>query len=1135
MKRAAIFVFLLLAGAGVVWLLLQTTGAGVDRRGAAVAGDTFSEPTDADAASAEPAGDGRPGADAGAARDDDPNRIPGPDVRIVGRVLTAGGAAAPGATVAALRAEPWFEPVNYRYQRFQRYEPAVPIATTESGPGGRFELVLPRRRVVVLRATLTGHAFTHSTLFLPETGDPKEVTLHLGKGAALFGRVVAKTGEPVADAPVRLVTTNYQRPTLELETKTDAAGLFRFEDLRAGSYRVSIRREPFPLARRSVRVDGPTHVQIELVAGGAIAGRVLLADGSPLPQATLRLTTTDAVTSRQQGFAELETDAEGKYRIESILPGYVSSVVLEHRSVGRQRSSREQIDLPTKLVEPGAELQYDVRLAPGVPATGRAVLAATGAPAPGASVALLKMNSRWRGLSEVGVTKADERGHFRFPYVTEGTYALEAVSPGAARLVTRWAQAQRTITVDFYADGEASPPEQRVLLAATGTVRGTVDDVRRAGGARTSVYMQSQFGQLQAKVDDAGTFLLSNAPAMRNAVVQSHNPQHKSDPFEVVAGETVEIELGGDVDATFTGLVEDARGRPVSGARVSALPKQYLAWNLRQFLQHGWGAATTDAGGRFRVAAQEWMLKNARRGEWLLLVSHPDYALGTKKGLKLSKDGKAVETKVALSGGGTVSGRVELEGGAPAPNVVVTLTPPNWGQSDQQLMRMINSGKEPDTRRQLTARTDFDGRFEVHAVEKGVYTAHVRHPEGKSDPKQVRAGDTDLRFVVRAAHFIAGVVVDEDGRPVRNAQVAAIIPRPKGENRHVGALRAGGHFRITHLDQGSYALEVTPSKGWASGGGFVKTRIEPVATGSADVVIVVESGPAIRGRVVGTGGKPIAGAGVVAMSLEAPKKARQPNSGNNQTVRPSAVTNGRGEFEIEGVGTEEVELVALKQGFRPTTMKAVAGSGTVTLRLEVGEVIEGRILRPDGTPLARAWMNLHARSKETRDQMQDWQARGGQTFNNFGGWHMTSNQTDANGEFRFAGLLRGEYQLWVNTDGAVLPDNVLSTGAGTRVIRLESALVIRGRVVDAEGRAITLGESERIWVNARRGQRHFGGAQTDDDGSFQIEDLPAGTITLRVWAGSRGNATVNATAGDENVVIALEPPPKKKEKKPPPK
>ena len=130
------------------------------------------------------------------------------------------------------------------------------------------------------------------------------------------GTVVnAMTGEPIRRAGV----TTPQSAAL-----TDAAGVFRFCGLPAGSYYANAEKPGFAAAGSLVTV-GPSRadVQLRLEPMAVIKGRVLDGDGEPLEHAIIQLLSPSVREGRRKVRVEsvVTTDDRGEYRLPGLVPG----------------------------------------------------------------------------------------------------------------------------------------------------------------------------------------------------------------------------------------------------------------------------------------------------------------------------------------------------------------------------------------------------------------------------------------------------------------------------------------------------------------------------------------------------------------------------------------------------------------------------------------------------------------------------------------------------------------------------------------------------------------------------------------------------------------------------------------------
>jgi hypothetical protein len=255
-------------------------------------------------------------------------------------------------------------------------------------------------------------------------------------------------------------------------------------------------------------------------------------------------------------------------------------------------------------------------------------------------------------------------------------------------------------------------------------------------------------------------------------------------------------------------------------------------------------------------------------------------------------------------------------------------------------------------------------------------------------------------------------------------------------------------------------------------------------------------------------------------------KAPNPGQPNQQPpAAPTAFSNGKGAFTIKGVDAGEYELVVLASGYLVTSANATVGESAVVISVKEGATIEGVLLAPDGSPLGGQWLNLQAKDPEVQKQFQDWWRRGGNSWNNIGGWQATSGSTQTDGSFKMLGLLPGAYTVQVYTDRGVVPNTELHTGAGKVTIRLTEGLSITGTVFDEDGKApvVTQGQGQpgMIYVSANANGQ-WKSTQADSDGNFELKGLPAGEVKIQVWAGNNYlPTTVDAQGGETGVRITL--------------
>ena len=197
----------------------------------------------------------------------------------------------------------------------------------------------------------------------------------------------------------------------------------------------------------------------------------------------------------------------------------------------------------------------------------------------------------------------------------------------------------------------------------------------------------------------------------------------------------------------------------------------------------------------------------------------------------------------------------------------------------------------------------------------------------------IDAATTNLDLALQPALTLAGQVTDIDAKPITNAHLGLMVHlRGLGSGATFPGLDqtpsrtdAQGRFEFRVLPQGlAYGVQVS-----ADGYGFVSRELKPEETKThrLDLAFMLkQANLRLAGRVVGTDGKPLAGAYLSA-------------TGEGQP-RGSARTGADGSFELNHLCAGPVQVGALYQG-KFESVPAKGGDTNLLIKISVKDPSEG--------------------------------------------------------------------------------------------------------------------------------------------------------------------------------------------------
>ncbi|MEM6992243.1 MAG: carboxypeptidase regulatory-like domain-containing protein, partial [Myxococcota bacterium] len=414
---------------------------------------------------------------------------------------------------------------------------------------------------------------------------------------------------------------------------------------------------------------------------------------------------------------------------------------------------------------------------------------------------------------------------------------------------------------------------------------------------------------------------------------------------------------------------------------------------------------------------------------------------------------------------------------------------------------------------QMSARSGSDGTFEVAGALPGTYLMGARHRTlGELSKGDVVVADQDIEVELQLprTRAIRGRVVDESGA----AQAGVDVTMRQPYERTV--TRDDGTFTLASIPPGQHRVTAQRSIGDVS----AATSVELGPDADADIEITLPTRDrTISGRVLDEDGDAVRDA-IVSALPDAVMDERGRDYAMRQLRglsgfgrgRPPILTDAEGRFEISVHDGEAYTVMAQRRGGGDEWKTGVAAGASVTLEIPARASISGRIVTEAGEGATGLTVRLR---------------------NTSSGATLQESFLFAGGRFRFDELGAGPYELVaVAKEGRTRADLELDAGAEQTGLAytLIGGVTVRGQVVDVTngkpvgGMLVIVGpetdeidhfatEAERAMVFSKEGH------QTDEEGRFEIVDVPPGALRvmvlpLKMGKGPYGRAMfAMATAG----------------------
>ena len=397
-----------------------------------------------------------------------------------------------------------------------------------------------------------------------------------------------------------------------------------------------------------------------------------------------------------------------------------------------------------------------------------------------------------------------------------------------------------------------------------------------------------------------------------------------------------------------------------------------------------------------------------------------------------------------------------------------------------------------------TESTD-DGSYELRGLSPGDYRLFVLH--GQYLPADEEATLVDPANPVRVdirltdGHSITGKIVDAKGKPIGTATISA---RPSGEGGRKGTAKLmqyymdlmearlvldpgqaeaseDGTFRLASLEPRPYDLVVRAP-------GFATKEVSGIPAGTKSLLVVLDRGFAVRGRVLNPDEEPVGGISVELKPAVSAETLFNPMAmaeldfdflGEN-TRR--STTQRDGLFLLRGLQNGRYRL-SLRSDEHPTTTKEFLLAERVydfgDIVLELGTTLSGRVVDTEGKAVDRAEVSATRMTQQGRGTVEPGPKAPG------------SGRRDDSGSARAVPLRppgRGEYNVRVAADGYVASTtDSIKAGSDDVEIVLERGLTIRGQVVDDSDGSPIESASLHSFPETM--------VKTDEEGAFELTGI----------------------------------------------
>ncbi len=541
------------------------------------------------------------------------------------------------------------------------------------------------------------------------------------------------------------------------------------------------------------------------------------------------------------------------------------------------------------------------------------VITADEAPVAGALVAIDARPPR--------VAKTAEDGSFFFDKLVARNYEVvaQAEQGAAGPVVARLSETNDPIVL---------------ILAPGGTLKVHVTAADGGENISNATVELRGISERSSAVDAKGHVVFSHVPVDRYDVVATaagYAPQRSSVRISR-SGAVAEVSLAMKRGAKVAGIVVDADGKPVPGARV--MYQGASDWSVRA--DPRLDQVLTGANGYFSIDALP-------SGTFRFVAKAKGHAMGTSELTKLDGITDTTDVRIEMEASATLVGRVLSLTGEPVAAARVRVAAKSAG-----MVRRSGAVRQ--------VYTDDQGKYEIGELRRRDHEVVAMHESASSEIASANLAapphSLELDLTLSVTGTIAGIVVDSQEEPIGGAQVTVLPDFRKGSGRSASDWRmrgmsteltdAGGRFRVSGLQpEKDYRVRAIPGSSNNAGRAWLSDGIE-ARSGDDNVRIVLPADGGIRGKVLLENGE-----APELFTVSVGWRRGTPFSSKDGSFDLSELPPKTFTLTIHGPGIDEsrVEEVVVKEG-------DYTDVGTITV--SKGRTISGTVLDSGGSPAAGA-------------------------------------------------------------------------------------------------------------------------------------------------------------------------------------